>query len=71
MMGMPPAAVLPWTIAPPSTTPWGASRSLSAGTLAPPVMGVHQLRVLSSKNLMTDRLSAWYLGGCNRVCAGE
>jgi hypothetical protein len=36
---------------------------LRAGTLAPPVMGAHQLRVLSSKNFICFKLCRWYLWG--------
>lgn len=43
----------------PKAAPKGSSRSLSAGMFAPPVTGVHQLRVLSSKKRIVSIASTW------------
>lgn len=50
----------PFRILSPKAISNGAKRSVSAGIFAPPVTGVHQLRVLSSKNLILTIVSTLY-----------
>ncbi|GFS38341.1 SITE-1 protease [Actinidia rufa] len=50
----------PFRILSPNAIPNGAKRSFNAGIFAPPVIGVHQLLVLSSKNLIFTIVSTLY-----------
>ena len=57
-----PAAIAscPFSAVPPNAAPKGFSRSFSAGTFAPPVIGVQYECVLSSKKRMRVIVSTWY-----------